>query len=182
MKPPSEAFHLFDREKFYRDLLPQLSSLYNFAFWLARDRDEAEELVHDAIASVVTKRNSYIPGTNLRAFLITVIRRVFINRLRRKRYEVTSKGYPEDGNTLSSVEGPDAFQELSTELVRRDINHALESLSEDQRTIIILADIEELSYQEIGEIMALPVGTVKSRLWRARDALRDRLLAYQGKN
>ncbi len=177
---PRKVVSFFDREQFYRDLLPHLSSLYNFAHWLTRNRDEAEDLVHDAISSVVTKRNSYFPGTNLRAFLITVIRRVFINRLRRKRYEVTSDGYPEDGGNIPAKGNPATSQPLPEEMVRRDIKRAMEDLSEDYRTVVILADIEGFSLQEISEIMEIPVGTVKSRLWRARAALREKLIAYQG--
>lgn len=170
----------FDREQFYRDLLPHLASLYNFAHWLTRNRDEAEEIVHDAISSLVTKRNSYSPGTNLRAFLITVIRRVFINRLRRGRYEVTSAGFPEGDEILPTIGNPEGIPPLPEELVRRDINRAVGELSEEFRSIVILSDIEGFSLQEISEIMEIPIGTVKSRLWRARGILREKLMAYKG--
>ena len=168
----------FDREAFYRDLIPHLPSLYNFARWMTLNKDDAEDFVHDAISSVVTKRNVYFPGTNLRQFLITVMRRIFINRVRRMRYEVSSNGYPENEESIPSGKDSEISHRFSGNMVRLDLLRALQCLSEEQQMIIFLADIEEYSLREIGEVMSMPVGTVKSKLWRARAALRERLVAY----
>lgn len=160
-------------------MLPHIENLYNFSRWLTRNTDDAEELVHDAISSVVMRKNSYEPGTNIKGFLITVIRRLYINRLRRDRYEVTSAGYPEDQESISSGDGAGKPLKLAQNLIRRDIGRAMEGISPDHRMVIVLADVEEYSLAEIAEIMGIPVGTVKSKLWRARAALREKLAEYQ---
>jgi RNA polymerase sigma-70 factor (ECF subfamily) len=169
----------YDKESFVRELLPHLDSLYNFARWLTHDSDETDDIVHDALSRVLLSWDGYSPGTGIRTYLFTVIRRTYINRLRRSRYEVTSFGYPEDDDILPGESDAKEFADLPAELIRKDLNEALADLPVEQRSVVLLADIEGFSLEEISKIMHIPVGTVKSKLWRTRQVLRKRLMSYQ---
>ncbi|MBI3083964.1 MAG: RNA polymerase sigma factor [Candidatus Omnitrophica bacterium] len=168
-----------DREAFLRALLPQLNSLYSFSRWLTHDGDEAEDIVHDALSRVFLNGNCNLEGGEIRTYLFTIIRRTYINRLRRGRYEATSAGYPEDESTLSAPSEKGGFSELPPELLRQDLNEALAGLHPDSRSVVILADVEGFSVDEIAQVMNIPAGTVKSKLWRAHQALRKKLKVYQ---
>ncbi len=114
----------------------------------------------------------------MKAWLFTILKRTHLNRLRRAKIEVTSERYPERDDLLSAGRREAAPGRLPARRVRRDIDAAVEGLSGEHRSIIILADIEELTLAEIAEIEDIPVGTVKSRLWRARSELRAKLMDY----
>lgn len=167
-----------NRESFLREMEAHIDGAYNFARWLTGGGDEAEDLVHDALARALAHWNQYTPGTQMKSWLFTILRRTFLNRLRRGKYEVTSSEYPESEELLPiEPRGGDPAR-LPPGLLRKDLNAALASLSEAQRLLVLLADLEELSLEEIAKVMEVPVGTVKSRLWRARQALRKKLAGY----
>ena len=167
------------RARFLRELETHVDGAYNFARWLTGGGDEAEDLVHDALARALAHWNQYTPGTQMKSWLFTIVRRTFLNRLRRGKYEVTSSEYPENEELLPAEgQGVDPTR-LPTGLLRRDLDAALATLPEGQRSLVLLADLEELSLEEIAEIMEIPVGTVKSRLWRARHSLRQKLVGYE---
>lgn len=168
-----------EREGFLRELLPHLNSLYSFARWLTHDPDEAEDVVHDALSRALLNWRGYSPGTEIKTYLFTIIRRTYINRVRRGQYEITSAGYPEDDGNLPQEREGGEFADLPPELLRKDLNEALASLDIEQRSAVLLADVEGFSLEEIAEIMGIPIGTVKSRLWRARAALRKKLKGYR---
>ncbi|OGL58530.1 MAG: hypothetical protein A3J27_07885 [Candidatus Tectomicrobia bacterium RIFCSPLOWO2_12_FULL_69_37] len=152
---------------------------YNFARWLTGGSDEAEDLVHDALARALAHWNQYTPGTQMKSWLFTIVRRTFLNRLRRGKYEVNSSEYPENEELLTmESQGADPMR-LPIGLLRRDLDAALGTLPEAQRSLVLLADLEELSLEEIAGVMEIPVGTVKSRLWRARHLLRQKLAGYE---
>ena len=170
-----------EKQRFSEALLSQLDSIYNFARWLTKDADEAKDLVHEVVARVYLNGNFSIPRSEIKAYLFKIIRTTQINRFRRMRYEVTSLGYPENDTVLTSSaesSGPDS---LDPELVQRDMNKAREIISVDLRAIFILADIEGFTSREIAEIEGMPVGTVKSRLRKARHAVRHFLRTYHEK-
>ena len=168
-----------NREAFLRALMPQLNSLYSFARWLTRNGDEAEDIVHDALSRVFLNGNCNLEGGEIRTYLFTIIRRTFINRLRRGRYEATSAGYPEDDTSIAAPPERGSFSDLPPELLRKDLNEALDLLHPDSRSVVLLADVEGFSVEEIAQIMEIPAGTVKSKLWRAHQALRKHLRVYQ---
>lgn len=167
------------RERFVRELESHLDAAYNFARWLTSGSDEAEDVVHDAMARALSRWKQYTPGTQMRSWLLTIVRRTYLNRLRREKYEVTSSGYPENEEMIPAAASSNEPGRLPPGLMRRDIDAALSSLPEGQRSLILLADVEELKLEEIAEIMEIPIGTVKSRLWRARNSLRQKLIGYQ---
>lgn len=164
------------QKKFICELEEHFSSLYNFTRWLTGGSEEAEDIVHDALLRAMAHWDQYTPGTSMKSWLFTITRRTFLNRLRRANIEVTSSEYPEKEELLPPQPNP---KRLPAGLVRRDIDAALASLPEEQRSLILLADVEELSLQEIADIMEIPLGTVKSRLWRVRRRLRDKLIDYE---
>lgn len=172
--PPSE------RNKFIEELQRHFDALYSYAWWMTRGSDEAEDIVHDAVSRAISRWAQYSPGTSMKAWLFTILRRTYFNRLRRAKIEVTSAGYPEREDRLPVRPGDTNPGRLPAFLLRRDIDEALAALAEEQRSLILLADVEELSLREIAELEEIPLGTVKSRLWRARNELRRILNDYEG--
>jgi len=168
-----------DRQRFLLELEHHLGAVYNFARWLTGRGEEAEDVVHDAMARALSHWSQYSPGTQMKSWLFTIVRRTYYNRLRREKYEVSSAEYPENEELLPAEPTGGDPGRLPAGLVRRDLDAALSSLPEGQRTLVLLADMEELSLEEIAQIMEIPIGTVKSRLWRARKALRQKLIGYQ---
>jgi RNA polymerase sigma-70 factor (ECF subfamily) len=168
-----------NRTRFLRELETHVDGAYNFARWLTGGADDTEDLVHDALARALAHWTQYTPGTQMKSWLFTIVRRTFLNRLRRGKYEVTSSEYPENEELLpAESHGADPMR-LPLGLMRRDLDAALATLPENQRSLVLLADLEELSLEEIAGVMEIPVGTVKSRLWRARQALRRKLIGYE---
>ncbi len=171
--PPSE------RDRFIEELQRHFDALYSYAWWMTRGSDEAEDIVHDAVSRAISRWAQYSPGTSMKAWLFTILRRTYFNRLRRARIEVTSAKYPGE-DRLPVQPGDRNPGRLPAFLLRRDIDAALAALAEEQRSLILLADVEELSLREIAELEEIPLGTVKSRLWRARNELRRILIDYEG--
>jgi RNA polymerase sigma-70 factor (ECF subfamily) len=125
----------------------------------------------------------YSPGTNLRAWCLTILKNTFINRYRRGGLERTVLEGPDadplaDGwigaATLAGMRSPEAA--VLRPVIEREINQALSELPEDFRVVVVLADVEELSYKEIAEVLGCPVGTVMSRLHRGRRLLKSKLI------
>ncbi|MEE9276243.1 MAG: RNA polymerase sigma factor [bacterium] len=168
-----------EREDFLEELQRHLDALYSYAWWMTGGNEEAEDIVHDAVARAIANWEQFAPGTSMKAWLFTILRRTHLNRLRRSKIEVTSAGYPEKDELLPADPKSANPGRLPARLVGRDIDAALAALSGDQRSIVLLADVEGLTLREIAEIEDIPVGTVKSRLWRARSDLRAILKDYK---
>ena len=163
-----------------RHALAHADALYNFARWLARDPVEAEDLVQETYARALGAAERFEPGSNLKAWLFRILRNAFIDRRRRSQRE----------GPLPFVEDPDAdgervepaLGELQLDqiraLVAEDVAAAVHALPESFRTVILL-DLEGMTEAEVANVLGCATGTVKSRLWRARAALRERLAAYR---
>lgn len=164
---------------FAEQLLDQAGALYNFARYLCRDPAEAEDLVQDAFTRALNAQGSFVPGTNLRAWLFRILRNTFLDGKRRQRRLPLSELEQHD------VEAADGDLWLRGDLeidrlrgiVARDIEAALSRLSDDARSVILL-DLEGFTETEIANVMDTAIGTVKSRLARARAALRIELKEY----
>ena len=152
---------------FHEQLKTVLPRLRIYALSLTRDRDSAEDLVHDTVIKALTGRNSFQPGTNLAAWLFRIQRNEFISGLRRRRPTV-----PVDTAIAESLSHP-PHQESG--LVMREFMSAFGKLAAAQREALLLAVLEGLPYETIAEHTGVSVGTVKSRISRARDTL-ERLL------
>ena len=155
--------------------MPLFDQLYNFAHWLTQNRDEAEDLVQETYVKALKGFSSFHMGTNFRAWMYRILRNTFLTS--RTGLRVTSTvplDSEEDGPELAvENETPEAIllQRSNSQLVQG----AVENLPVHYREILLLCDVEEMSYQEISETLSIPIGTVMSRLSRARKTLRDAL-------
>lgn len=175
------------REIFVRDAMPYVDQLFGAAMRYTRNRADAEDLVQDAMAKAYSSFHQFRPGTNLRAWLYRVLSTTYINTYRKKQRrpkEVSADGVRDglddagDFSLFDRLEGgtaPSAEFEVMQQLPAEAVKDALDSLPEQFRTAVYLADVEGFSYAEIAEIMETPIGTVMSRLHRGRSALQKAL-------
>ena len=167
-----------------RDALAFADPLYNLARHLAGNTADAEDLVQDTYRRAIQAANQFTPGSNLKAWLVRILRNTFISTYRRQRRNPTIGGLDtvnlayQDPIQGEWLRGDAELHRLRT-VVGEEIERALMSLSEDARTVVLL-DLEGLTEQEMADVMSCPVGTIKSRLWRARAALRRQLADYSG--
>jgi RNA polymerase sigma-70 factor (ECF subfamily) len=170
------------RERFERDVLPLLPSLYGAALRMTRNPADAEDLVQDPYLRAFRGFGGFQEGTNLKAWLYRILTNSFINTYRKKQRQPQTVDGPDDIEEwylfdrlgARSVEAS-AEQEVLDSLPDDDVKQALESLPENFRLPVLLADVEGFSYKEIAEIMDTPIGTVMSRLHRGRKALEKAL-------
>lgn len=157
--------------------MPLFARLYNFAHWLTQDRGSAEDLVQETYMKALRGFSSFKQGTNFRAWMYKILRNTFLTTQAGLK---TSASISLDSDDDKGVE-PAATETPESALLARvqqeTIQQALEELPLRFREIILLCDSEEMSYQEIGETLAIPIGTVMSRLSRARKAMRELLAA-----
>jgi RNA polymerase sigma-70 factor (ECF subfamily) len=170
-------------EEFERALLAHGSNLLAVATRLARNRAEAEDLVQDTLVKALRAKDQYETGTNLKAWLLKILKNTFINRYRRTGLERNTIDGPDadplaDGwigaSTLRSMRDPEG--QALRPILEREINAALDAIPEEFRLIVLYADVEELSYKEIADAVGCPIGTVMSRLHRGRRLLKTRLV------
>lgn len=165
----------------FQDLaVPLLSSLYNHACWLTRDATEAEDLVQETLAKALRAFDTFAPGTNFKAWIYRILRNTFLtsrSALASNR-TVFLEELPEAMETADSAPTPESAVIHASNL--NAVRKALEELPPQLREVILLCDLEELRYKEIAAILDLPIGTVMSRLSRARQALRERLNSHPG--
>jgi RNA polymerase sigma-70 factor (ECF subfamily) len=171
------------RDEFAKEALAHLDSLYGAALRLTRSESDAEDLVQDAFLKAYRSYDRFEPGTNLRAWLLRVLTNTFINKYRRNTRERKAldahEAEPVGDGVMSRAAMralTDPVAEAMRPLLAKEIQNALDELSEEHRLMIVLADIEELSYKEISEIVGCPIGTVMSRLHRARKQMQQRLI------
>jgi RNA polymerase sigma-70 factor (ECF subfamily) len=158
-------------EPFEQLALPLLPSLYSHAFWLSRNYAEAEDLVQETIAKALRAFDSFQPGTNFKAWIFRILRNTFLTS--RTGIAATRTIFLEDHPDL--LETADAGLSPEDRLVRVDnqsaVNEALDQLQPPLREVLLLCDVEELKYKDIALVLDLPIGTVMSRISRARRAL-----------
>jgi RNA polymerase sigma-70 factor, ECF subfamily len=147
----------------------EIPRLRRYARYLARDADRADDLVQECLTRAIAKVDSWTPGTNLRAWLFVILRNCHINEVRRgQRTSLVG----EMSSDYDIVPTP-ASQEAHISLL--EVRDAYLNLSEEHREVLLLVAIEGLQYEEAAAILEIPVGTIRSRLSRARQALRDAL-------
>jgi len=155
--------------------MPLFDQLYNFAHWLTQNREEAEDLVQETYTKALKGFSSFQLGTNFRAWMYRILRNTFLtSRTGLKATPTVPLDADEDGPELAvENENPESIlmKRSDSELVQS----AIAELPVHFREILLLCEVEEMSYQEIGETLAIPIGTVMSRLSRARKTLRDGL-------
>jgi RNA polymerase sigma factor (sigma-70 family) len=155
--------------------MPLFDSLYNFARWIARDSDDGEDLVQETYLKALRSFASFQPGTNFRAWIFQILRNTFLSS--RQTYErrmIDALESEEDGPELVvDTETPETslINRCNLQLLQR----AIDDLPMHYREALLLCEVEEMSYREIAEILSIPIGTVMSRLARARKAVRESL-------
>ena len=174
-------------EDFEAGVLAQLDSLYRTALRLTHNQQEAEDLVQETMLKAFRFAKSYTPGTNLRAWLFRILNTSAINRYRKQATHPTTTPLPEGEdfylyNRISDINGQElsagAEEEVLSKYLDEDVFNALNALPINFRMPVILADIEGMSYKEIAETLQIPIGTVMSRISRARRQLQHSLWQY----
>jgi RNA polymerase sigma-70 factor (ECF subfamily) len=183
IKDPSRTVD--DRAAFEAAAMPYLDSLYNTAYRMARNAEDAEDLVQETFLKGYRSYAQFTPGTNLKAWLFKILKNTFINEYRRKQAAPRKSDFAEIEDAFESQLAPEAAgqmknpeEEALANAFDEDVQRALDLLPADYRMAVLLADIEGFSYREIAEILEIPVGTVMSRLYRGRKLLEEAMLRY----
>ncbi|MEQ8905800.1 sigma-70 family RNA polymerase sigma factor [Ekhidna sp.] len=174
----AKKIQVFDGE-----FMPHIDSMYNFAYRLTFDEDEAKDLVQDTYMKAFRFINSFQEGTNAKAWLYRILKNSFINDYRKKSKQPAKVDYQEVEQFYNSEDTPsnatvDLRLETTKDMIGDEISNALNSLAVDFRTVVILCDLEGFTYEEMAKILDIPIGTVRSRLHRARNLLREKLGSY----
>lgn len=170
-------------ELFEREFFPHMDALYNFAFHLTYDEDDANDLVQETYMKAYRFANSYVEGTNAKAWLFKILKNAFINEYRKKSKQPNKVDYEDivsyhDSEDVKLVGSLDLREEIFQGMLGDEVTKAINSLPVDFRTVILLCDIEGFTYEEIAKIIDIPIGTVRSRLHRARQMLKELLEDY----
>jgi len=168
---------------FEKEFLPHIDSMYNFAYRLTFDEDDAKDLVQETYLKAFRFINSFEQGTNAKAWLFRILKNSFINDFRKKSKEPSKVDYQEVETYYNSEDTDvsvttDLRVETIQDMIGDEISNALNSLAVDFRTVIILCDLEGFTYEEMAKILDIPIGTVRSRLHRARNLLKEKLQSY----
>ena len=157
--------------------------MYNFAYRLTFDEDDAKDLVQETYLKAFRFIDSFQRGTNAKAWLFRILKNSFINDFRKKSKEPSKVDYQEVETYYNSEDvdasiTTDLRVEAVQDMIGDEVSNALNSLAVDFRTVIILCDLEGFTYEEMAKILDIPIGTVRSRLHRARNLLKDKLRSY----
>jgi RNA polymerase sigma-70 factor, ECF subfamily len=151
------------------EIAAHIASLRRYARALMRDRSDAEDLMQEALARALSRSHQYRPGTNLRAWLFTILHNIHVNQVRAKVVRPNEVPVEDHEHRLSTPARQDGRIEL------RDMARAIETLPAEQRQVLLLVGLEGMKYDEVAKVLGVPIGTVMSRLSRAREAVRTRL-------
>jgi RNA polymerase sigma-70 factor (ECF subfamily) len=168
---------------FNEEFMPHIDAMYNFAFRLTLDEDDAKDLVQETFMKAYRFINSFETGTNAKAWLFRILKNSFINNYRKKSKQPNKVDYQEvesfyNSDSVNENITTDLRVETVQHLIGDEITNALNSLDVDFRTVIILCDLEGFTYEEMAKILDIPIGTVRSRLHRARNLLKEKLKQY----
>ncbi|MFW5760113.1 MAG: sigma-70 family RNA polymerase sigma factor [Cyclobacteriaceae bacterium] len=182
-----EKPNLYTEEKkgkiFEKEFLPHIDSMYNFAYRITFDEDDAKDLVQETYLKAFRFIDSFQEGTNAKAWLFRILKNSFINDFRKKSKQPAKIDYQEVETFYNSDEVDETITsdlrvEAVQEMIGDEVSNALNSLAVDFRTVIILCDLEGFTYEEMAKILDIPIGTVRSRLHRARNLLKEKLRSY----
>ena len=172
---------------FREEVLPEMDAVYRFALHLSKDPDRAQDLTQESFLRAYRNRASYTPGTRARSWLFTICRNLFLRgEDRNQRHdEIVAEVASEDPRRISreatvflDARDRDPEGAFWDQVVDEKILKEIDALPEEFREPVVLSDLEDLSYQEISQILEVPLGTVKSRLFRGRRILQKRLYDY----
>lgn len=170
----SPSFRHHNPPMLFQDLaMPLFDSLYNFAQWLTRNREDAEDLVQETYVKALKGFESFQIGTNFRAWMFQILRNTFLSSRSRLEMRMTVPLSSEDDFRVQFVSSNTAESLLVGRCDLHAVRCAIEQLPVIFREAILLRDVEDMSYQEIADLLSIPIGTVMSRIARARKAVRD---------
>src|SRR6202171_3745750 len=186
-KTPQRVFNLVwmsavghQSDSFEALAMPLFDQLYNFAHWLTRNREEAEDLVQETYIKALKGFSSFQLGTNFRAWMYRILRNTFLTSRTGLKVTMTVPLDPEEDGPELAIESDTPETILFERANRELLQSAIDELPVYFREILLLCEVEEMSYQEIAETLSIPIGTVMSRLSRARKTLRERLPPQKG--
>lgn len=162
-----------NREEFEKVFVEHVNILYNFALKLTKNQMDAEDLTEDTFLRAFRFFSKFREGTNVKSWLYKIMHNIFINNYRKAKREPETLEFKEEILEIQNVP-----QDFFSKLLDEEIQEALDSLPQEYKDAVILSDIEGFSYAEISGILNCPVGTVRSRLSRARKLLFDKLYNY----
>ncbi len=173
-----EKQHIFEEE-----FLPFIDSMYNFAYRITSDEDDAKDLVQETYFKAFKFLDSFEKGTNAKAWLFRIMKNSFINEYRKKSKEPQKVDYQDvelyySSEDMQMMLSSDIQLESLQNMIGDEVSMALNALDVDFRIVIILCDLEGFTYEEMAKILDIPIGTVRSRLHRARNLLRGILKLY----
>jgi RNA polymerase sigma-70 factor (ECF subfamily) len=181
--PTQDQIRASDTERdiaFEREALPWLDDVYRFALSLTRDEADADDVVQETFLRAYRSWHTFIPGTDCRRWLFTICRNVFLRSRERQRPMVDLEDGEQDAVAAGSVYAAARERGYDDIYARLDLapalREALDELSEPFRSAVILVDVEDLTYESAAEVMGVPIGTVRSRLFRGRRLLQEKLL------
>lgn len=174
------------QERFEREFMPHLEALHTFGFHLTYNDEDAADLVQETYLKAFKFIDKFEEGTNSKAWLFKIMKNAYINDYRKRSKRPTQVDYEElvayhDGDDPQLSSYYDIREDLFDNVMGDEITAAINAIPEDFKTVIFLCDIEEFSYEEIAKILEIPIGTVRSRLFRARNMLKDLLKNYAAK-
>lgn len=167
---------------FEEEFMPHIDSVYNFAYFLAQNEENAKDLLQETYLKAYKYAGYYTKGTNAKAWLLRILKNTFINEYRKRSKQPQQvdfdETYQEEHEEHTSI---DLRHDIFDNLLGDEITNALNSLDVNYRVILLLCDIEGFKYEEIAKIVDIPIGTVRSRLHRARKTLKEKLKHYAKK-
>lgn len=174
------------QKDFDEEIIPHMDALYNFALRLTTDPNDAEDLVQDTIVKAYRFFSSYEKGTNAKAWMFRILKNSFINNYRKTSKKPSQVDYDEVSSYYESIRAErtqtsDLESLMFREMMDDDLSNALTRLPEDFRTVVMLCDVEGYTYEEIANMLDVPIGTIRSRLHRGRNLLKTELLEYAKK-
>jgi RNA polymerase sigma-70 factor, ECF subfamily len=170
------------QEQFKKDMMPYADMLFNYGLYLSGDREQAADLLQDTYLKAFRFFDKFEKGTNAKAWLYRIMKNTFINEYRRTHRQPEIVEFDEQISPYQMSASASGMNDLRDMMESRmfddEMAGAIAALPEKFKSVVVLRDIEELPYEEIAEVLAIPIGTVRSRLHRARSMLFSRLKEY----
>lgn len=171
------------KDEFEKEAMPHMNLLQNYAHKMCGNELDADDLVQDTYLRAYRFFHKFEKGTNCKAWLFRIMKNLFINNYRKTQKQPNKVDYDEIENFFENVKSDkldsnDLQEKVFANLLDDEVMHALNSMQDDFKTVVILCDIEGLSYEEIADFIKCPIGTVRSRLHRGRKMLQEKLTSY----
>ncbi|MEO8447520.1 MAG: sigma-70 family RNA polymerase sigma factor [bacterium] len=171
------------KKDFDAEAMPHMNLLHNYAYKITGNQLDADDLLQETFLRAFRFFDKFEKGTNCKAWLFRIMKNLFINKYRKNQKEPGKVDYGEIENFFDNIrsekiDSTDLQQKVFSNLLDDDMTNALNSLQDDFKTVVILCDLEGLSYEEIADFVQCPIGTVRSRLHRGRKMLQQKLYNY----